>query len=157
MCTTFWSYDVINVAVGLILISIIVLHSNLNVDIVLCTFAINNLIVKCFVSTVDILNKFLDTTFVVEAFLVWLITSFVCKSDAKSLCKERCLTKSYFKCLIIKNCSFKNCIIWKECYLCSCFFNRASTNFFKRIHCLSSFVSLLKDFSFTLDFYFNPI
>ena len=73
MCTTFRCIDIIYKAIAVLCVGIIVLHGNLNHDTIFFTFTVNDLWIQCFFTSVEISNKFPDTTFIVEDFFFFLV------------------------------------------------------------------------------------
>ena len=156
MCTTFRCIDIIYKAIAVLCVGIIVLHGNLNHDTIFFTFTVNDLWIQCFFTSVEISNKFPDTTFIVEDFFFFLVCSGISQNDTQTFCQERHLTKTLFQNIIIINCFFKDFFIRQECYLCSCLFRITDTNLFQRIHSMSSFITLLIFLTFTADRNFQP-
>ena len=81
-----------------------------------------------------------------ECFCLFFTFSFVCKAYADSFCKKCHLAESCFYYIkIIYKCFCKYSSVRFKSYFCSC--TVCSSYFFKRIHYLSSFISLLIFFS----------
>ena len=157
MCTTFRCIDIIYKAIAVFCIGIIVLHGYLNHDTIFFTFTVNDLWIQCFFTSVEISNKFPDTTFIVEDFFFFLVCSGISQNDTQTFCQERHLTKTLFQNIVIINSFFKDFFIRQECYLCSCLFRITDTNLFQRIHSMSSFITLLIFLTFTADRNFQPL
>ena len=136
MCTTFRCI-IIYKAIAVLCVGIIVLHGNLNHDTIFFTFTVNDLWIQCFFTSVEISNKFPDTTFIVEDFFFFLVCSGISQNDTQTFCQERHLTKTLFQNIVIINSFFKDFFIRQECYLCSCLFRITATNLFQRIHSMS--------------------
>ncbi len=149
------------------------LKSNLNIDIILCTFAVDNILVYRSLMLIEILNKFLDTTLIVEGLCLRLpaLTSFskllicfflslnrrtkICNRYLKTLCQKCSLTKSDTKSIIIINCFIKDSSIRLKCNLCTRLISLAY--FLKVIADISSFITLLIYLSITAYFNFKPV
>ena len=156
MCTTFRCVDIIYKAIAVLCVGIIVLHGYFNHNAIFFTFTVNDLWIQCFFTSVEISNKFPDTTFIVEDFFFFLVCSGISQNDTQTFCQERHLTKTLFQNIVIINCFFKDFFIRQECYLCSCLFRITDTNLFQRIHSMSSFIALLIFLTFTADRNFQP-
>ena len=156
MGTTFRCIDIIYKAIAVLCVGIIVLHGNLNHDTIFFTFTVNDLWIQCFFTSVEISNKFPDTTFIVEDFFFFLVCSGIFQNDTQTFCQERHLTKTLFQNIVIINSFFKDFLIRQERYLCSCLFRITDTNLFQRIHGMSSFITLLIFLTFTADRNFQP-
>ena len=157
MCTTFRCIDIIYKAIAVLCVGIIVLHGNLNHDTIFFTFTVNDLWIQCFFTSVEISNKFPDTTFIMKGFFFFLIFSGVFQYNAKTFCQERHLTEALFQNIVIINCLFEDFFIRQEGYFCSCLFRITDTNLFQRIHGMSSFITLLVFLSFTADRNLQPL
>ena len=94
MSSAFRSRNIIYKSVAVLIVGIIVLHCNFNRYIVDDSLTVNNLLVKRSRTAVQILNKFFDSTFVVESLLNRLLWSFIAKNDFQSLCQKCHLTES---------------------------------------------------------------
>ena len=156
MCTTFRCIDIIYKAIAVLCVGIIVLHGNLNHDTIFFTFTVNDLWIQCFFTSVEISNKFPDTTFIVEDFFFFLVCSGISQNDTQTFCQERHLTKTLFQNIVIINSFFEDFFIRQEGYFCSCLFRITDTNLFQRIHSMSSFITLLIFLSFTADRNLQP-
>ena len=132
------------------------LHGNLNHDTIFFTFTVNDLWIQCFFTSVEISNKFPDTTFIVEDFFFFLVCSGISQNDTQTFCQERHLTKTLFQNIVIINSFFEDFFIRQEGYFCSCLFRITDTNLFQRIHSMSSFITLLVFLSFTADRNLQP-
>ena len=157
MCTTFRCIDIIYKAIAVLCVGIIVLHGNLNHNAIFFTFTVNDLWIQCFFTSVEISNKFPDTTFIVEDFFFFLVCSGISQNDTQTFCQERHLTKTLFQNIVIINSFFEDFFIRQECYFCSCLFRITDTNLFQRIHGMSSFITLLVFLSFTADRNLQPL
>ena len=157
MCTTFRCVDIIYKAIAVFCIGIIVLHGYFNHNAIFFTFAVNNFRIQCFLASVQIGDKFPDTTFIMKGFFFFLVCSGISQNDTKTFCQESHLTEALFQNIVIINCLFEDFFIRQEGYFCSCLFRITDTNLFQRIHGMSSFITLLVFLSFTADRNLQPL
>jgi len=150
MGTTFRSINIVYKSVSILCIRIIVLHGNFNSHTVLLTLAINDLRIKSFFTSVQISHKFTDTTFIVESFLPFHTFPLISKNDFQTFGKKSHFTETLFQDIVIVYSLLKNLLIRKKSNSSS---GRITTfsNFLKRIHCLTTLVTLLISLSISAD------
>ena len=73
MGTTLRRIDIIYEGINTLIIGIIVLKRNFHIDAVFHPFKIHDLIIQKFFASVQVCNKFLDTTFIVKCLFLLLI------------------------------------------------------------------------------------
>ena len=99
------------------------LKRNFNLYIVLISFKVHDVFIESCLTLVEILNKFLDTTFIVESLNYRLFTFFsskICKRDSKSFCKECHLSESLLQNIVIVDCClFEDKSVGLKVYSCS--------------------------------------
>ena len=136
------------------------LKRNFNLYVVLISLKIHNVFIKSCLTLVEIFNKFLYTTFVVESLNYRLFAFFsthIGKRNSKSLCEECHFSKSLFQNVVIVYCClFENKSIRLKVYSCSRNTFRSITYNLKRIANFSSLISLLIYFSFSCNLNFKP-
>ena len=156
MGTTFRCINIIYKSITVLCIGIIVLHGNFNHNTIFFTFTVNNLRIQCFLTSVQVSNKFADTAFVVEYLFFFLIFSRIFQNNTQAFGKECHLTETLLQNIIIINCFFKNLLIRQECDLGSCTVLITVTDHPQRIHCMTSLVSLLIFFTLAVNGNFQP-
>ena len=161
MGTTLRCIDVIYKTVGTLCVGIIVLHGHFHINTILCSFKIQNILIKSCFTSVQVSNKFLDSTFIME-FPDNRIFSFfhtkICQNDLKSLGKECHFTESLFQNIKFINSSFlENSGIRLKAYLGSCLICRTFTIHFQWITYMSSLISLFVNLSALINFYLKPV
>ena len=132
------------------------LHGYLYRYSVLLPFTVNNLRVQSLFTSVQITYELTNTAFIMENFLPFHSFTSIFQTDFQSLCKKCHLTKTLFQNIIIINCFLEYLFIRKEYNCGSCFTFFTVSNYFQRIHGLSTFVSLLIYFSLMINSYFKP-
>src|SRR5699024_7829855 len=66
-------------------------------------------------------------------------------------------SQSLFEYLVLEYCLFKNRVIRHESDFCSCLFRAALSDYPKRVHDLSSRITLLMDLSVSPYFHYQPV
>ena len=140
MSSALRSIDIIYETIGILCIGIIVLHGNLYHNAVFLTFTIYNLRIKSFLASVQISNKLLDSSLIVESFS-FLDSSVVFENDLQPFCKKSHLTKTLLENIVIINSFFKISLSGKK-VTCSCHIRANSLPQLQRIHGVSPFISL---------------
>ena len=70
MSTTLRRCNIVYKTVSSLIVGVIMLHSNLNCNIIFHTFTVNNLLIERSFTLVQICYKFFNTTFIVEYMLM---------------------------------------------------------------------------------------
>ena len=84
MCTAVGSVNVINKCVYALVKAVVMLESNLNINIVFCAFGIKNLVINRRFALIKVLNKLLNTAFVMEGFFLLFAFSFILNINFKT-------------------------------------------------------------------------
>ena len=150
------SDDVVYEAVGGIVVSVVVLHGDLDIHIVLCALAVDDLGIKLFLSLVQICDKFLDTALVMEALFLCGLLAVIYKGYTQIFGEERGLPESYLKRIVIKYSGLEYIAVGQEGHLCTGFFIIVGAYLLQRVHGLSALVSLLIYFSVAAYLYIQP-
>ena len=93
MRTAFRRDNVIDEAVGALRKGIVVLESNLHIYIILLALTVDHAVVQSGFALIQISDKLLDTTLVMEN-LLFLLFPFISQDDLQVFCQESCLAQT---------------------------------------------------------------
>ena len=108
--------DVVDEGIDVLRIGIVVLHGNLNEDLLPLTLAVDHLGIQRLLALVQVGNKFLDTALVVEGLLLGLFLPGILQYDFQSLRQEGGLPKTHLQSVIIVNRLLEDLRIRQEGY-----------------------------------------
>ena len=91
-----------------------------------------------------------------ECFLSFHSFSGITENNLQTLGKKCHFTETLFQDIVIIYCLLKDLTVRKEHNCGSCLTRITYSDFFQRIHCLSAFISLFINFTFTADGDFQP-
>ena len=143
--------DVIDKTVSILCVGIVVLHGDFHSDSVFFSFTVNNVRIQRLLAPVQICYELPDTAFIVKSFFFLGIFSCICENDLQAFCQKSHLPEALFQDVVIKNCFLENLFIRKKIHPGSRHFRITVSHDFKRIHGVSSLISLLIFLAFMTD------
>ena len=90
------SGDIIYESIRVVAVRIVVLHGHFHVYIILFPFAVNDLVVQRRLAFIQVCDKFLDSTLIMEGLLPDLFLTHIPQDDLKALCQKCHLAESLF-------------------------------------------------------------
>ena len=96
MCTAFRCYDIVYKTENRLAVSIVVLESNLNINIIFLAFTVYYIIIYGCLCLIEICNEFLDTACIMKTLLDLLLTAVIPQVDAKTFSKKCSLSETLF-------------------------------------------------------------
>ena len=152
MSSAFRGIYIVYKAVNIFCIGIIVLHCNLYVNIILCSFTVNNFIIDCCFALVHISDKFFDSALIVKC-LLFLFFSVISQNYLQIFCEKCCFLQTHSENFKIIHGFLKNLRIRQKSDLCSMLVFLACSHHIERIHDFSSFIALLINLPVLADSY----
>ncbi len=151
MGTALGRVDVVDKGINVFRIGIVVLHGNLNEDLLPLALAVDHLRIQCLLALVKVGDKFLDAALVVEGLLLCAFLPGVLQHDLQCLRQEGGLPQTYLQGVIIVNSLLKDLRIRQEGHLGAVLFRRTLSHNGHGLHHLAPgkghavFLSVLED------------
>ena len=132
------------------------LHGDFHEDVVHQALAVDNLIVKGSLRTVQILDELLDSALIAEFLLVLGLHPVVPENDIQALCQEGHFPQTHLQGIVIKDSLLKNFLVRQEGHLGSGGFQIAVTDDLQLIDDVAPLIALEIHLSLASDLHLQP-
>ncbi len=158
MRTAFRRIDIIDKTIGALRVGIVVLHGDLDINVVLLALKIEHILIQRRLAPVQVSHKLLDAALVMKYLLHGpVLRAQVAQDDLQVFCQKRHFPETLFQHVIVKYCLLKNSLIREKCDLCPGLVRFTFAGYLERIAYISPLIPLVIDLSLGIDINLKPL